>query len=246
MTQPILRVENVVKRFGGIIAVDHVSFDLHEGEIMGLIGPNGAGKTTLFNCITGVYKPEDGKIYYKNERIDGLPPHVIINKGIARTWQKTRPFKKITVLDTVAIGALLREKSVEKAREKAREILDIIGFDKNKYDKKGSEITLIDHKLVDLARALATEPKVLLLDEVAAGLRPQEMDRLGSILKKIHEELGISMIVVEHVMRFVMKLSERIVVMHEGAKIAEGTPNEVSNNEKVINAYLGSKEMIEL
>jgi len=246
MTSPILRVENVVKRFGGITAVDHVSFDLHEGEIMGLIGPNGAGKTTLFNCITGVYRPEEGKIYYKNDRIDGLPPHVIINKGIARTWQKTRPFKKITVLDTVAIGALLREKSVEKAREKAREILDIIGFEKNKYDKKGNEITLIDHKLVDLARALATEPKVLLLDEVAAGLRPQEMDRLGSVLKKIHEELNISMIVVEHVMRFVMKLSERIVVMHEGAKIAEGTPDEVSNNEKVINAYLGSKEMIEL
>jgi branched-chain amino acid transport system ATP-binding protein len=241
--EEILKVENVVKRFGGIVAVNKVSFSVRKGEILGLIGPNGAGKTTLFNCITGVYRPEEGRIVFLGEDITGLQPHVIAKKGIVRTWQKVRPFKKMTVLDTVTVGALLRTSSVTEAKRKAEEILKFIEFPEEKFEVLGKEITLIEHKLVDLARAIATEPTLLLLDEVAAGLRPNEMERLASILKKVNKERNLTMIVVEHVMRFVMGLSQRMIVMHEGEKIAEGTPQEIANNPRVIEAYLGTKPL---
>lgn len=196
MPEPLLKVVNVVKRFGGIIAVNHMTMEVHENEILGLIGPNGAGKTTLFNCITGVYKPEEGDIFFRGERITGLPPHVIITKGIARTWQKVRPFKKLSVLDAVTVGALLRVSDVDDAREKAKEVLEFVGIEKTKWERLGTEITLIEHKLVDLARALVTEPRLLLLDEVVAGLRPHEMSRLAKVLLKIREEKKMTMIVV--------------------------------------------------
>jgi len=237
----ILKVDNVVKKFGGLVAVNKFSMEVSRGEILGLIGPNGAGKTTLFNCITGVYRPEEGEIIFMGERITGLPPHIIVSKGIARTWQKVRPFKRMTALEAVTVGTLLRKRNVEEATERARELLEFVGIPKERFNRLGSELTLIEHKLVDLARALGTEPKLLLLDEVAAGLRPHEMSRLAEVLTRVRDELGITLVVVEHVMRFVMGISERIIVMHEGRKIAEGTPEEVANNPLVVEAYLGTK-----
>uniref|UniRef100_A0A7J3SL49 ABC transporter ATP-binding protein n=1 Tax=Fervidicoccus fontis TaxID=683846 RepID=A0A7J3SL49_9CREN len=241
MSEALLETRDLVKHFGGIKAIDSVSIKVMEGEILGLIGPNGAGKTTLFNCITGTYKPDGGKIFFRQKEITGLPSHEIIKLGIGRTWQIVRPFKKMSVLDAIATGSLLRYSDVEKAKEKAKEIASFLGLPKDILEKRGEEITLMQHKLVDLARALATKPKLLLIDEVGAGLRPSELSAMIDTLQKINSERKVTLVVVEHIMRLVMSISKRVIVMHEGRVIAQGKPEEVSNDPQVIQAYLGIK-----
>jgi len=239
----LLVVNNLTKRFGGIVAVNNVSVTIGKGEIVGIIGPNGAGKTTLVNCITGIYKPDAGRVLFKNEDITGLPPHIIALKGIARTWQKVRPFIKMKAVEAVMTGALLRVKDVDEARSIAVDLLKLVGFPSHKIEAYGKDLTLIEHKLVDLARALATKPELLFLDEVVAGLRPSEVDYMMKVVKDVNKNLNVTLGVIEHVMRFVMNISERIIVLHEGRLIAEGSPEEVANNPLVIQAYLGTKPM---
>lgn len=237
----LLEVNNLSKRFGGIIALNNVNLRINKGEIVGIIGPNGAGKTTLVNCVTGIYKPDSGKVLFLGEDITSEPPHVVAAKGIARTWQKIRPFYNMSVIEAVTAGALLRTKEVLKAREEAAEILEFIGFPKSKFETLGKSITLIEHKLVDLARAIATKPKLLFLDEVVAGLRPHEVDVIADVVKRINRDMGITLGVIEHVMRFVMSISDRVVVLHEGRLLTQGTPAEVARDPLVVEAYLGTK-----
>jgi len=233
----ILELKNVTKRFGGLVAVNNVSFKVREKEFLGLIGPNGAGKTTLFNCISGLYKPNGGKIIFKGIDITGWPPHKIAMLGIARTFQIVRPLSNLTVLENVAIGALKKTNDTREAISKAKEILEIVGL----YDKrylKARLLNVIEKKRLELARALATDPELLLLDEVAAGLTPAEVDELLELLRDIHRR-GLTIIMIEHVMRAIMNIAERIIVLHYGRLIAEGPPEAISKNPKVIEAYLG-------
>ena len=233
----ILELKNVTKRFGGLVAVNNVSFKVREKEFLGLIGPNGAGKTTLFNCISGLYKPNGGKIIFKGIDITGWPPHKIAMLGIARTFQIVRPLSNLTVLENVAIGALKKTNDTREAISKAKEILEIVGL----YDKrylKARLLNVIEKKRLELARALATDPELLLLDEVAAGLTPAEVDELLELLRDIHRR-GMTIIMIEHVMRAIMNIAERIIVLHYGRLIAEGPPEAISKNPKVIEAYLG-------
>ncbi|MEM2411963.1 MAG: ABC transporter ATP-binding protein, partial [Desulfurococcaceae archaeon] len=241
MSDPLLYTVNLVKRFGGIRALDGVNFSVERGVIKGLIGPNGSGKTTLINCITGVVRPDSGKVIFNGLDITDRPPHQVAKIGIARTWQIVRPFKKMSIIDAVTTAALVRVREIERARGEAESILQMLGFSRETMKKRGSEITLMQHKIVDLARALALKPALLFIDEIAAGLRPAEVDELVKILKNVHEEMGITMVVVEHLMTFIMKISDVVSVMHEGKLIAEGAPEEISKNPKVIEVYLGMR-----
>jgi branched-chain amino acid transport system ATP-binding protein len=238
----LLEVAGVSKMFRGLIAVDRVSFTVPAGSIFAVIGPNGAGKTTLFNVIAGVYAPDGGNVRFAGERIDGLTPDRVCRRGIGRTFQIVRPFPALTVEDNVAVGALLHRRHAGDARAHAQEILRRLDL----YDKRArpaSGLTLPDRKRLEVARALATDPKLLLLDEVMAGLRPTETDRMVAILTKLNRETGLTILLIEHVMRAVMALASRILVLHHGAPIAEGTPEEVVRDPAVVHSYLGAEEV---
>jgi len=235
----LLIVQNSTKYFKGLCAVNNVTFSIDKNEICGLIGPNGSGKTTLFNLISGVFSPTNGDIIFNNQKVVGEPPHLICEKGIGRTFQITKPFLKLSVLENVLIGALNKTSSIKEAKRKALEVLSKVGLI-GKMDTQGSNLTVPERKRLELARALATEPKLLLLDEVMAGLNPTEVKDMLTILKKIAGE-GVSLFIIEHIMHAVMSISQRIMVLHHGELIAMGSPKDVANNEKVIEAYFGEE-----
>jgi len=238
----LLVIDQVIKRFRGLVAVDGVSFQVGEGEIFAVIGPNGAGKTTLFNLIAGVLAPDAGAISFAGTRIDSLTPDAICRRGVGRTFQLVRPFPTLTVEDNALIGALLRRPGVVTARAHAHDVLRRLDL----YDKRhqlASALTLPDRKRLEVARALATDPKLLLLDEVMAGLRPAETDRMVAILRALNRDSGITILLIEHVMRAVMALAGRVLVLHHGAAIAEGTPAMVVRDQAVIDSYLGAEAL---
>jgi branched-chain amino acid transport system ATP-binding protein len=236
----LLTVTDIGKRFRGLVAVDRVSFEVATSEIFAVIGPNGAGKTTLFNMIAGVLAPNTGNIMFAGERIDGLAPDKICRRGIGRTFQIVRPFPALTVEDNVIIGALLHRHDVDDAREHALNVLRRLDL-YVKRNQLASSLTLPDRKRLELARALATDPKLLLLDEVMAGLRPMEVDVVVATLRELNRETGLTILLIEHVMRAVMALAARVLVLHHGAAIAEGAPDAVVRNPAVIDSYLGAE-----
>jgi len=238
----LLRVSAVSKRFRGLVAVDRVSFEVPERGIFAVIGPNGAGKTTLFNIIAGAFPPDAGTVTFAGERIDGLSSDRICRRGVGRTFQIVRPFPVLSVEDNVLVGALLH-RSPTAARAHSHELLRRLGL-YTKRAQRASELTLPDRKRLELARALATDPKLLLLDEVMAGLRPTEADRLIETLKELNTEKGLTILLVEHVMRAVMALASHVLVMHHGAAIAEGLPKDVVRNPTVIDSYLGVEAIV--
>ncbi len=236
----LLEVESITKRFGGLVAVNSLSLSLEQGHITALIGPNGAGKTTAFSVIAGFYHPNEGRVVFDGKDITKLRPDQICKLGLTRTFQVVRPFRGISVLENVMIGAYNRTSDVNAARKKAYEVLDFMEMT-DLADQMASGLPIAGRKRLEIARALATDPKLILLDETMAGLRPTETDEIIGVVRNISKQ-GIAILLVEHVMKVVMSLAENIVVIHHGEKIAGGVPAEVVKNKLVIDAYLGEAE----
>jgi branched-chain amino acid transport system ATP-binding protein len=237
----LLEAKEITKRFGGLVAVGNLSLSVDEGQILGLIGPNGAGKTTAFNMISGFYKADEGEIIFDGEEITGLRPDQICKLGLTRTFQVVKPFPQLSVLDNVMVGAYNRTNDSKEAKKKAEEIIEFLGMQEMKGMNAGS-LSVAHRKRLEVAKALATDPKIILLDEAMAGLRPTETDEMIELVRQISRQ-GIALLLVEHVMRVIMSLAERIVVIHHGEKIAEGTPQEICQDKAVIDAYLGEVEI---
>ena len=233
-----LVIKGLSKRFGGLRAVQDVSFTVRQNETVALIGPNGAGKTTSFHLITGFHKADSGSVLAFGQEIVGLKPHDVCALGLARTFQVAKPFGAMTVLANVMTGAFLRDRHVAAAREKALEAIDFVGLSA-RAGTPAKDLTTIDQRRLEMARALATQPKILLLDEVMAGLNPSEIDQAVALVGRLSAR-GLTIVIVEHVMRAIMAVARHIVVLDHGEKIAEGTPKEIVENPEVIRAYLGS------
>jgi branched-chain amino acid transport system ATP-binding protein len=236
----LLELDNVSKSFSGLRAMQDVSFAVPEGSIVGLIGPNGAGKTTCFNVIAGVYRPDAGEVRLAGRRIDGWRADQVCRAGLARTFQLVKPFAGLSVMENVIVGALNACASVREARERSAEVIEQLGLGA-KRDHAAASLTLPERKRLEVARALATGPRILLLDEVMAGLRPTEMDHMVGLFRELNGRLGLTILLIEHVMRAVMALSSRVIVLHHGEVIASGTPDEVTRDPAVLECYLGEE-----